>query len=64
MESGTTLTGMKAVISALTTSLTADTFFSVITDIVPFLVVIIPVALGFYVLRKLIKGAGKAKVRM
>lgn len=64
MEGGTTLTGMKAVISALTTSLTADTFFSVIVDIVPFLAIIVPVALGFYVLRKLVKGAGKAKVRM
>lgn len=58
------VTGMKAVITALTTSLTADTFFGVIVDIIPFLAVIIPVALGFYMLRKLIKGAGKAKVRV
>lgn len=61
---GASVTGMKAIVTALTTSLTADTFFSVIVDIVPFLAVIIPVALGFYELRKLIKGAGKAKVRM
>lgn len=55
--------GMDAVISALTTSLTAETFFSVVADLVPFIVVIVPVALGTYFLRKLIKGAGKAKVR-
>lgn len=61
---GASVKGMKAIVTALTTSLTADTFFSVIVDIVPFLAVIIPVALGFHVLRKLIKGAGKAKVRM
>lgn len=61
---GEAVTGMKSVITALTTSLTADTFFSTIVDIVPFLAVIVPVALGFYTLRKLVKGAGKAKVRM
>lgn len=57
---------MSAVISALTnatTGLTATTFFEVVADLVPFIVVIVPVALGTYFLRKLIKGAGKAKVR-
>lgn len=55
--------GMEAVISALTTGLTADAFFGVVADLVPFIVVIVPVALGTYFLRKLVKGAGKAKVR-
>lgn len=58
-----TPTGMAAVISALTTGLTASTFFSVVADLVPFIIVIVPVALGTYFLRKLVKGAGKAKVR-
>lgn len=60
-------TGMKAVIDALTNStsgLTASTMFGVVADLVPFIVMIVPVALGVYFLRKLIKGAGKAKVRM
>lgn len=60
-------TGMSAVISALTnstTGLTATTFFSVVADLVPFIVVMVPVALGIYFLRKLIKGAGKGKVKM
>lgn len=62
-----TANGMSAVISALTnstTGLTASTFFGVVADLVPFIVMIVPVALGTYFLRKLVKGAGKAKVRM
>jgi hypothetical protein len=67
MEGGQTLVGMQAVVSALTntsTGLTASNFFGVVADLVPFIVMIVPVALGVYFLRKLIKGAGKAKVRM
>lgn len=64
LEGEAVATGMKAVITALTTSLTSDTFFGIIVDIIPFLAVIVPVSLGFYFLRKLIKGAGKAKVRV
>lgn len=59
--------GMSNVISALTnstTGLTATTMFGVVADLVPFIVMIVPVALGVYFLRKLVKGAGKAKVRM
>lgn len=57
-------TGMSAVISALTTSLTEAKFFEVVAELVPFIVVLVPVSLGVYFLRKLIKGAGKAKVKM
>ncbi len=60
----TTLTGMDAVISALTTGITAETIFAVVADVVPFIVQMVPIALGVYFLRKLVKGAGKAKVRM
>lgn len=60
----TTLTGMDAVISALTTGITAETIFAVVADIIPFVVTMVPIALGVYFLRKLVKGAGKAKVRM
>ena len=66
METATT-NAMSSVISALTnstTGLTASTMFGVVADIVPFIVMIVPVALGVYFLRKLIKGAGKAKVRI
>ena len=63
----TVTTDMSSVISALTnstTGLSASTFFGVVADLVPFIVMIVPVALGTYFLRKLVKGSGKAKVRM
>ena len=56
-------TGMSAVISALTTGLTPAVFYAQITELVPFIVTMVPVALGLYLLRKMIKGAGKGKVR-
>ena len=62
----TTTTAMSSVISALTnssTGLTANTMFGVVADLVPYIVMIVPVALGVYFLRKLVKGTGKAKVK-
>lgn len=59
-----TATGMAAVISALTTGLTPAVFFGIVADLVPFIIVLVPVSLAVYFLRKLVKGAGKAKVRM
>jgi len=58
---------MDTVITALssgTSGLTPAMFFGTIADIVPFLVVIVPVAFGLVMLKKLIKGASKGKVRM
>lgn len=63
MEGAVASGSMSAVITALTTSLTPATFFGVVAELVPFIVVIVPVALGTYFLRKLVKGAGKAKVK-
>ena len=61
---GTVATGtMTEVVSALTTGITAETIFGVVADIIPFVVVMVPIALGLYFLRKLVKGAGKGKVR-
>lgn len=57
---------MSGVISALTnstTGLTSTTFYSEITDIVPFIVLMVPIAIGLYFLRRLVRGAGKAKVK-
>ena len=54
---------MTAVISALTTGLTPTVFFDTVADLVPFIIVLVPVSLAVYFLRKLIKGAGKAKVK-
>lgn len=65
-ESTVVTNGMSTVVSALTNStsgLTANTMFGVVAELVPFIVMIVPVALGIYFLRKLVKGAGKGKVR-
>ena len=56
-------TGMDAVVSALTTGLTPAVFFDTVADIIPFVIILVPVCLGLYFLRKLIKGSGKGKVR-
>ena len=56
---------MNSVIAALTgeNGLTAATITGVVGDLVPFIVIMVPTALGIYFLRKMIKGAGKGKVR-
>lgn len=54
---------MSEVVTALTTGVTAETIFGVVADVMPFVVVMIPIALGLYILRKVVKGAGHAKVR-
>lgn len=54
---------MDAVVTALTTGLTPAVFFGIVADIVPFIIVMVPIALGLYFLRKLVKGAGKGKVK-
>lgn len=60
---GAAASSMTTVVSALTSGLTAGTFFSVVADLVPFIVVLVPVSLALMFLRKLIKGAGKGKVK-
>ncbi len=56
---------MKAVVTALTgeTGLTSATMFATIGELVPLIVQLVPVALGLYFLRRLVSGAGKAKVK-
>nr|CRY95293.1 hypothetical protein [uncultured prokaryote] len=54
---------MEAVITALTTALTPAAFFAIVADLVPFIVVLVPVSLALHFLRKLVKGAGKGKVK-
>lgn len=56
-------TGMASVISALTSGLTAATFFDVVKDLMPFVIIMVPVSLGLMFLRRLIKGAGKGKTK-
>lgn len=55
--------GMAGIISQLTTGITSTTIFSVVGDVMPFVITMIPIALGLYLLRKVVKGAGKAKIK-
>ena len=55
---------MDAVISSLTDGLTSTAFFAVVDDVMPFVIVLVPFVLGLTILRKLIKGASKGKVRL
>ena len=52
---------MEAVITEITTALTPDVFLGTVADLVPFIVVMVPISLGLHFLRKLVKGASKAK---
>ncbi len=63
MEDEVVVSGMEAVVTALKTGITAETIFSVVADVIPFVVTMVPIALGLYLLRKAVKGAGKGKVR-
>lgn len=54
---------MSDVITALLAGINANTIFSVIAELVPYIIMIVPVALGLFFLRKLVKGSGKGKIR-
>ena len=55
------VTGMEAVITKLTTTLSADALWGVFGEVVPIIGITVLVALGFYLVRKAIKKASKAK---
>ena len=54
---------MSSIVSELTTGLTSEVLVGVIADLVPFIIILVPISLGLYFLRKLVKGAAKGKVR-
>lgn len=58
---GDAATGMQGIISQLTTGITVDTLFSVVSNVIPFVIVMVMASFGFYVLRKVIKKASKGK---
>lgn len=60
---GDAVTGMQSIVTQLTTGITSSTIFSVVADVMPFVITMIPISLGLYLLRKVVKGAGKAKIK-
>lgn len=54
---------MEAFITALTTAITPAVLWGMLAQAVPFILVMVLFSLGYYIVRKLVKGASKAKVR-
>jgi len=54
-------TGMAGIVSQLTTGVTAAGLFGTVSEIFPFIIIMIGFAFGYKVLRKVVKGASKGK---
>lgn len=57
--------GMGEIVTALTgeNGINATNMFKVVKELTPLIVTMVPIALGLYFLRRLVNGAGKAKVK-
>lgn len=53
--------GMESIVSSLTSGITSAGLFGTVSQIMPFVVVMIGFAFGYKVLRKVVKGASKGK---
>lgn len=58
---GAAATGMSGIISQLTSGITSAGLFGTVSEIFPFIVIMIGFAFGYRVLRKVVKGASKGK---
>lgn len=56
--------GMSEFIASLNTGLAPAAMWGAIADAAPLIITLVLFALAFYLVRKLIKGAGKGKIRM
>lgn len=56
--------GMEAIVTQLTTGITAEGLFGTVSDVMPFIILMIGFAFGYRVLRKAVKGASKGKANM
>lgn len=55
------VTGMEAVITSLTTSLSAANLWSVVGNVVPFLAISVLFGLGFYLVKRILNKTKRAK---
>lgn len=63
MEGGT-LTGMESIVNQLKTGITSAQLFGTVSEIIPFVIVMIGFAFGYMVLRKAVKAASKGKANI
>ncbi len=57
-------TGMKAAITTLTSSVSAEALWGVFNEAIPYIAVVVVVGFGFYLVRRMIKGVSKGKARI
>lgn len=55
---------MSTFISSLNTGLSATSMWGAISDAAPLIITLVLFSLAFYLVRRLVKGAGKGKIRM
>ncbi len=63
MSEGTVTNSMTDIVTQLNTGINSSTLFSTVGQLMPWVITLTIASLGLYFLRKLIKGAGKGKVR-
>lgn len=58
---GEEVTGMEAVITSLTTSLSAANLWGIVGNVVPFLAISVLFGLGFYLVKRILNKVKRAK---
>lgn len=55
---------MESIVTQLTTGITSSGLFGTVSQIMPFIIIMVGFAFGYRVLRKAVKGASKGKANM
>lgn len=55
---------MANAVNSLSTTVTADALWGVFADAIPYISVVVLVAFGFYLIRRMIKGVAKGKAKI
>lgn len=55
---------MKNAVSTLATTVSADSLWGVFADAIPYISVVVLVAFGFYLIRRMLKGLSKGKAKI
>lgn len=58
---GEEVNGMKAVITAITAALSADSLWAIVGEVVPFLAISVLFGLGFYLVKRILNKVKRAK---
>ena len=55
---------MADAVSTLSSTVTADSLWGVFADAIPYVAIVVVVAFGFYLIRRMIKGLAKGKAKV